>query len=119
MKYLIFFLVILNTVSCNQTLNLEEIERFEGLYFNQVLPNEIVSRFAAEIFTEELHSPPVFTPDGTEVYWNYMEDVMHNHIQFMKIVDGVWTEAADAPFSINAQSDSPFISSDGNKLVFL
>jgi hypothetical protein len=90
-----------------------------GAYLDQTFPTTTVTRFAPSIFTEELHAPPIFSPDGTEVYWNYMENVMHNHIQFMKIVDGVWTEEANAPFSFDEGSDSPFLSADGTKLVFL
>jgi len=43
----------------------------------------------------------------------------HMNIQYMKIIDGIWTQPASVPFGFTEGSDSPFISSDGTKLVFL
>ena len=37
----------------------------------------------------------------------------------MKLIDGIWTQPASVPFGFTEGSDSPFISSDGTKLVFL
>ena len=40
-------------------------------------------------------------------------------VRFMKIDNGAWTEPDKAPFDRGGQGDSPFISSDGNHLLFL
>jgi len=122
--YCLFISILIVITGCsdkNKKINGSDPEEtdFVGAYFDEIFPSTTISRFAPEIFTEELHAPPIFSPDGTEVYWNYMGNVMHNQIQFMKIVDGEWTEPANAPFSFNAGSDSPFINADGTKLVFL
>jgi hypothetical protein len=91
----------------------------QGLpYLGQELPGMQPVRFAPDIFTEELHAPPIFSPDGEEVYWTAMGTPQWD-IQFMKLIDGIWTDPAIAPFSSSEGSDSPFISYDGNKLIFL
>ena len=91
----------------------------QGLpYLGQDLPGMQPVRFAPGIFTEELHAPPIFSPGGDEVYWSLM-DLQPGDILFMKLVDGIWSDPAVAPFSSSEGSDSPFISSDGTKLVFL
>jgi hypothetical protein len=89
-----------------------------GPYFNQPFPSTTVTRFAAGIFTEEFHAPPIFSPDGTEVYWNLMEPG-YPHILYMKLENGIWSEPAIAPFCIGDFTDSPFLTSDGTKLFFL
>ena len=89
-----------------------------GPYFNLPFPSTTVTRFAPDIFTEELHAPPIFSPDGTEVYWNLMGPG-HPHIYYMKLENGIWTEPALAPFIIGDYTDSPFITNDETKLFFL
>jgi len=89
-----------------------------GPYFNLPFPSTTVTRFAPNIFTQQFHAPPIFSPDGTEVYWNSME-LGYPHILFMKLENGKWTEPAVAPFCIGDFTDSPFITSDGTKLFFL
>ncbi len=85
-------------------------------YFGQVFPGSTESRFAPAIFNEEMHAPPIFTPDGREVYWSLMDS---RGVMFMKIENGVWTEPAPAPFDRGGQGDSPFITSDGTRLLYL
>jgi len=90
----------------------------QGLpYFGQDLPGMQPIRFAPSIFTQEFHAPPIFTPDGREVYWNYMDG--YPHILYMKLDNGIWSGPAVASFCIGDYSDSPFITSDGTKLFFL
>ncbi len=87
-------------------------------YFNIPFPSTTVTRFAIDMFTEEFHAPPIFSPDGDEVYWSLM-DLEPGEILCMKLVDGIWSDAAVASFSHSEGSDSAFISSDGSKLTFL
>jgi len=90
----------------------------QGLpYFGQDFPGMQPVRFAPSIFTQEFHAPPIFTPDGTAVYWNYMDG--YSHILYMKLDNGIWSEPAVASFCIGDYSDSPFITSEGTKLFFL
>jgi hypothetical protein len=91
----------------------------QGLpFFGQDMPGMQPVRFAPNIFTQELHAPPIFSPDGTEVYWNIMEPD-YPHILYMKLENGIWSDPGVAPFCIGDFTDSPFISSDGTKLLFL
>ena len=126
-KVSIFFLaILLMCFSCeksdpdnNDEINdNQEIVTITGAYLNQTLPSTTVTRFAPNIFTDEFHSPPIFSPDGTEVYWSWM-DTEHRNIQYMKLIEGIWTQPASVPFGFTEGSDSPFITSDGNKLVFI
>ncbi|MFC2103117.1 T9SS type A sorting domain-containing protein [Bacteroidota bacterium] len=106
-------------ISISVCIMLNNYSSAQGLpYLGQDMPGMQPVRFAPAIFTEELHAPPIFSPDGQEVYWSLM-DLNPGDILFMKLVNGIWTDPAIAPFSSNEGSDSPFISSDGTKLVFL
>lgn len=89
-----------------------------GAFLNQPFPTTRVTRFAPLIFNEELHAPPIFSPQGDEVYWSLMSSTQQN-IMCMKLENGTWTDPAPASFSFNEGSDSPFISSYGTKLFFL
>lgn len=86
-------------------------------YFGLPFPDQRVARFAPEIFTEEMHAPPIFSPDGREVFWSWMEGTQG--LLYMRIQDGAWTEPALAPFDRGGLDDSPFISADGNSLLFI
>ncbi len=91
----------------------EEAQPYFGLDF----PSSTVSRFAPALFRKELHAPPIFTPDGREVYWSSMDEP--RGVRFMTIENGAWSEPAPAPFDRGGQGDSPFISSDGTRLLYL
>ena len=86
-------------------------------YFGLTLPSSTVTRFAPQIFREEMHSAPIFTPDGREVYFSLMDQP--GGVRYMKIEKGAWTDPAPAPFDRLKLGDSPFISSNGNHLLFL
>lgn len=110
--------VLLLCVVCKKSVTKVDTRELPGAYFNKTFPTTTVERFAPDIFTKELHAPPIFSPDGDEVYWNLMS-TDHPHILHMKIENGVWSEPAVASFCIGDYSDSPFITSDGEKLFFL
>lgn len=95
----------------------EQVEEGAQPYFGLEFPTSTVTRFAPSIFREELHSAPIFTPDGREVYFSLMNDP--GGVRYMKIENGAWTDPAPAPFDRLKQGDSPFISPDGGKLLFL
>jgi len=80
-------------------------------------PSSTISRFAPTIFREEMHAPPIFTPNGREVYWSFMDEPQG--LRYMAIENGAWSEPALAPFDQGGLGDSPFISSDGTKLLYL
>ncbi len=86
-------------------------------YFGLDFPSSTVSRFAPAIFREEMHAPPIFTPNGKEVYWSFMDEP--RGVRYMTIENGAWSEPAPAPFDRGGRGDSPFISSDGTRLLYL
>lgn len=94
-----------------------EVEENAQPYFGLEFPGNTVTRFAPLIFRQEMHAPPIFTPDGKEVYWSLMGDP--GGVRYMEIENGAWTDPAPAPFDRRKGGDSPFITSDGNHLLFL
>jgi len=119
---LLFSLIIFLSLSCKKTNSEEDSNdnpnptQLTGSYFNIPFPSTTVTRFAPDVFTQELHATPFFTPNGEEVFWSLMggQDLM-----YMKLENGYWTNPAIAPFNLSGSSDSPFISADGTKLLFL
>jgi Tol biopolymer transport system component len=66
-----------------------------------------------------LHAPPVFTSDGTEVYWGAYDDA-GSRINTMKLVDGTWTAPEKLVVSpALAVTGDPSLSPDGDSLFFL
>ena len=119
--YLVLFSITMFLTSCSNNATDSNIDftKYEGSYFGLGLPTEDVTRFAPDIFNEEMHSSPIFTADGSEVYWSLMNDNPMK-IYFMKMNNnGNWTQPTVAPFNFTEGSDAPFISPDQNKMVFL
>lgn len=87
-----------------------------GPYLGQPRPESIPIRFASEIIKGDLHTSPVFTPDGSEVYWSLQKA----EIFTMRLENGYWTQPESVTFS-ESMTDyrDPFISPSGNRLFFL
>jgi hypothetical protein len=87
-----------------------------GAYLGQRLPGSLPEFFAPGIVTGDLHTPPVFTPDGSQAYWSLQD----NTILTSALENGSWTEPATVAFS-ESMTDyrDPFISPSGDKLFFL
>lgn len=72
-----------------------------------------------------LHSAPVFSPDGNEVYWAPMmtfpgEVYSRGGLLMMKRTNGRWSPPAWAPFSGPEFSDDvPFFSYGGKRIYFI
>ncbi|HSQ36153.1 MAG TPA: sialidase family protein [Candidatus Binatia bacterium] len=95
-----------------------EFPVLKGPYLGQTPPDIAGSAFAPGIIPiSGLHTAPVFTADGTEVYWKRLG---RKTISMMKIENGVW--CAPREISLSARlSDfrDPCLSPDGKKLFFL
>ncbi|MBU0475690.1 MAG: hypothetical protein KKF62_16190 [Bacteroidetes bacterium] len=94
----------------------------KGPYLGQKPPGNIPELFAPGIISREgyfEHSAAIFSPDGNEVYWSGKpQGARYFEINFMKMVNGRWTEPKIA-FSHNGYNfGNPVFSSDGNKLFF-
>ena len=87
-----------------------------GAYLGQPLPGASPERFAVGIVKGDLHTSPVFTPDGSEVYWS-LQGAM---IQVARLENDGWTQPERAVFSASIKDyRDPSISPSGDKLFFL
>jgi Tol biopolymer transport system component len=64
-----------------------------------------------------LHSCPVFSPDGKEVYWSQMGEG-NDGLFFMECVNNQWTPPEKFEPSDKFVCGDPFISPDGQRLYF-
>ncbi len=87
-----------------------------GDYLGQQPPGETPELFAPGVVsTCKEHSAAMFTPDGMEMYFGRMFPAA---IYFMRQTDGQWTSPELAPFSEQHNDLYPFLSTDGQVLVF-
>ena len=99
----------------------------EGEYLGQVPPDDTPVIFAPGIISSiwGLHSSLAFSPDGTEVYWSPMIELLgqpysKGSIFLMKKVNNKWTPPQIAPFSGAEEitDGEPFFSHDGERIYF-
>lgn len=93
----------------------------KGPYLGQEPPGTSPEIFAPGIITTEYHehSSPMFSPDGSEVYWSVFYNFWGPQvIVFMRNEDNRWTEPQVAPFSGQFSDGNPCLSPDGQKLFF-
>jgi ankyrin repeat protein len=98
-----------------------EFPRYQGRLLGQKAPGTDPEPFAPEIFRDiyRSYSPPIFTPDGKEVFWHgyFMPGVGYHRIWWMREENGFWTAPERAPFS-DFQAVHPALSPDGKRLYF-
>ena len=121
LKILLYITLTEITLSCQKyPLSLfENRENLFGEYLGEIPPDLIPQRFCAQFFTDELHTPPVFSPDGMEVYWKPMSTIGYAKIFEMKLEESQWTKPFYASFNFKSINDAPFITRDGERLYFL
>jgi hypothetical protein len=72
--------------------------------------------FASSFIKGNLHTSPVFMPDGSEVYWSSQGA----RIYTMRLENRYWTQPEQIAFSASLTDyRDPFISPSGDKLFFL
>jgi len=86
-----------------------------GMYLGEQPPGLVPQLFAPAVFRDEIHSVPVFSLDGHEVYWRPMNG---SRIQYMRQVEGLWTPPATPGFAAT-NDDSPAFSPDGQRIFFI
>jgi len=96
--------------------------RYAGAYLGARAPGLKPEPFAPGLFRDiyRVHSPPAFSPDGREVYWECMFMRGNNdasRIWFMREENGRWTPPRVAPFSAYP-SGGPVLLPDGKSLVY-
>lgn len=87
-----------------------------GPYLGQRLPGTVPEVFAPAIVRGELHTTPVFTPDGRQAYWSLQDST----ILTTRLEDSGWSQPEKVSFSASTTDfRDPFISPSGDKLFFL
>jgi Tol biopolymer transport system component len=94
----------------------------KGPFLGQKPPGKIPVKFHFDYMPQgyKLHSAPVFTPDGKEVYFSAMNFSIRysEKIFVMKMINGTWTPPRVALFSGDYFDGSPSLSRDGKYLIF-
>ena len=95
----------------------------ESPYLGRTPPGMKPEIFAPGVISKagfHLHSCPVFSPDGNEIYFTKMvfDPVRQGTICVMKQKNGRWTGPDTASFSGEYSDDSPAFTPDGNRLYF-
>lgn len=87
-------------------------------YLGQKAPGAYPLRFASRFIKGDLHTPPVFTPDGREAYWAVQGDGAN--IYTMRLENGYWTSPQILALSPSVTDyRDPFISPSGDRLFFV
>ncbi len=91
-------------------------EHLSGPYLGQSAPGITPERFAQGIIPDDLHSVPVFTSDGNQVYYKSFDG---DDIMQCSLKDGAWSKPR--PLFLNDEtenSDDPCLTPDGKRLFF-
>jgi len=123
MKKLILITCLLLSVALTINAQQNDFPKLTGPYLGQKLPGTTPEKFPFNYMPGgyKLHSAPVFTPDGKEVYFSAMDFSIRysERIFVMKMIDSLWTPPQVASFSGDYFEGSPSISRDGKYLFFL
>lgn len=85
-------------------------------YLGQPTPGPYPKRFAPAVIKGDLHTAPVFSPDGTEIYWAMQGEKIFR----VRLENGQWTQPESVVFSTSMTDyRDPFISPSGDRLFFL
>ncbi len=96
-----------------------EFPHLSGPYLGQVRPGEEPGIFALGIVcTGRYVLNAVFSPDLREFYFSTMDADKNYTILQMREIEGSWTRPRIAPFSGTHSDADPFITPDGNQLLF-
>jgi len=117
MKKLICITGIILITATSITAQQKDFPKLTGPYLGQKPPGNTPKPFAPAIFKGEVHGGFVFSPEGNEVYWDYMSKVGIN-IVFMRRENDIWTQPAEVPFQSKFGTGDPTFSPDGKKLFF-
>ncbi len=95
---------------------------YRGKYLGASPPGDDPEPFVPELFRDiyRVHSPPTFTSDGREVYWEAMFMMGVNsasRVWFMREEDGVWQAPRVAPFA-EYPCGGPLLAHDDRSLIY-
>lgn len=92
------------------------LERISGTYLGQTPPGNSPELFAEGIIPADLHSVPVFSPDGKRIYYKAMDN---KGIMVLREKKNGWSNPM--PLFVNDEvenSDDPCLDPSGDKLYF-
>ncbi|MFC2118822.1 hypothetical protein ACFLSY_09325 [Bacteroidota bacterium] len=122
MKKIFFPICLLLVVALSINAQQNDFPKLTGPYLGQRPPENVPIKFPFNYMPQgyKLHSAPVFTPDGKEVYFSAMDFSIKfsEKIFVMKMVNNTWISPQVASFSGNYFDGSPSISRDGKYLFF-
>lgn len=119
-----FRITVLFTILFSGWLFAQGFPVLQGSYLGQKPPGLEPKRFVPEPLLSTSswwwHGIPVFSPDGTEMYFGkYIKGTANNMvIECMKLKNGRWTAPKTENFSGEKRSNCPVFSSDGERLYF-
>ena len=92
------------------------LTRLSGPYLGQTPPGSSPTVFASEIIYGELHTPPVFSADGSHAYWG----MQGQFIYMTRLEGGFWTRPEKVAVSPSMTDyRDPFLAPSGDRLYFL
>jgi len=109
--------VVINPIIASPSPTLPtDLSRLRGPYLGQTPPGSSPTVFASEMIYGELHTPPVFSADGSAVYWG----MQGQFIYLSRLENGYWTRPVKVTFS-STMTDyrDPFLAPTGDRLYFL
>jgi Tol biopolymer transport system component len=93
--------------------------KLTGPYLGQTPPGDTAVPFAVSFLGADLHSGPVFSVDGQEVFWSPLEGST-GHILTSRLTDSGWSTPREIKFPTGPpNSGEPCLSPDGTRLFFL
>jgi hypothetical protein len=104
----------------------QQFTDLNGDYLGQTPPSETPVVFAPGVISNNciVHSAPIFSSDGNEVYWkisnvpnNKIKTYQYRKIWFMQRINNRWTmPKIFNPFNDTIGFSDPFLSKDGKRL---
>ncbi len=113
-------------INHSKEITLDPFSKFiniQGDYLGQSPPGitpELFTPFLLDYKKHHIHSSPVFSPKGDEVYFSlYVDDLDPQKMFYSKMdKDGIWSKPVLVPFSGKFHEGHPLFSPDGKRLYF-
>jgi Tol biopolymer transport system component len=104
---------------CASTVSAQTTSKLAGPYLGQTPPGDTAVLFAVGFLGADLHSGPVFSHDGQEVFWSPLEGST-GHILTSRLTDSGWSAPREVKFPAGPpNSFEPCLSPDGHRLFFI
>ena len=104
---------------CASTVCAQTTPKLTGPYLGESPPGDSAVLFAVGFLSTDLHSGPVFSRDGQEVFWSPLGGST-GHILTSRLTDAGWTAPREVRFPTGPpNSFEPCLSPDGTRLFFI